>query len=31
MVLLWNFGIAALLVGLASVLGKKMFSWVAPS
>jgi hypothetical protein len=31
MVLMWNFGIAALLVGLASVLGKKMFSWVAPS
>ena len=31
MVLMWNFGIAALLVGLASVFGKKMFSWVAPS
>jgi hypothetical protein len=31
MVLVWNFGVAALLVGLASVLGKKMFSWVAPS
>ncbi|MGB5082280.1 MAG: DUF1109 domain-containing protein [Burkholderiales bacterium] len=30
MVLMWNFGIAALMVGLASVLGKKMFSWVAP-
>jgi len=31
MVLMWNFGIAALLVGLATVFGKKMFSWVAPS
>jgi hypothetical protein len=30
MVLMWNLGIVALLVGLASVLGKKMFSWVAP-
>jgi hypothetical protein len=30
MALMWNLGIAALLVGLASVFGKKMFSWVAP-
>jgi len=30
MVLMWNFGISALVVGLASVFGKKMFSWVAP-
>jgi hypothetical protein len=30
MVLMWNLGIAALLAGLAGVLGKKMFSWVAP-
>lgn len=30
MVLMWNLGIAALFVGLASVLGRKMFSWVAP-
>ena len=30
MVLMWNLGIAALFVGLASALGRKMFSWVAP-
>jgi hypothetical protein len=30
MVLIWNLGIAALFAGSASVLGKKMFSWVAP-
>jgi hypothetical protein len=30
MVLMWNLGIATLFVGLASVLGNKMLSWVAP-
>lgn len=30
MVLMWNLGIAALFVGSAGVLGRKMFSWVAP-
>ena len=30
MILVWNFGTAALLVGLGSALGEKMFYWVAP-
>jgi hypothetical protein len=30
MILTWNFGIAALIVGLGGALGRKMFSWVAP-
>ena len=30
MVLMWNLGTAALIVGLASVLGRRMFSCVAP-
>jgi hypothetical protein len=30
MVLIWNLGTAALIVALAGVLGRQMFSWVAP-
>ncbi len=30
MVLMWNLGVAALIVTLGAVLGKKTFSWVAP-
>ena len=30
MILAWNFGTAALIVGLGSVLSPRMFSWVAP-
>jgi len=30
MILLWNIGVALLFVGLGSVFGRKMFSWVAP-
>lgn len=30
MILLWNFGTAATLVGLGSAFWQKMFSWVAP-
>jgi len=30
MILMWNFGTAALFVGLAHVFGPKMFRWVAP-
>ena len=30
MILMWNFGTAALLVGLGSAFGEKMFSWVTP-
>jgi hypothetical protein len=30
MILMWNFGTAALLVGLGSVFGERMLSWVAP-
>ena len=30
MILMWNFGSAALLVGLGALLGRKMFSWSPP-
>ena len=30
MILMWNFGSAALLVGLGTLLGRKMFSWSPP-
>lgn len=30
MILLWNLGTAALIVGLAGMFGRRMFSWVAP-
>ena len=30
MVLTWNVGVAALLVGLGGLYGRRMFSWVAP-
>jgi len=30
MILMWNFGTAVLLVGLAGVFGRTMFRWVAP-
>jgi len=30
MILMWNLGVAALIVGLGGVLGRKMLSWVAP-
>ncbi len=30
MILTWNLGTAALIVGLGGVLGRRMFSWVAP-
>jgi hypothetical protein len=30
MVLIWNFGVAALLVALGGLYGRRMFSWVAP-
>jgi hypothetical protein len=30
MILMWNFGTAALFVGLAGAFGRKMFRWVAP-
>ena len=30
MVLMWNFGVAAVFVGLGSVSGRRIFSWVAP-
>ncbi len=30
MILMWNLGTAALLVGLGGAFGRKMFSWVAP-
>jgi len=30
MILIWNFGTAVLLVGLAAVFSEKMFRWVAP-
>jgi hypothetical protein len=30
MILMWNFGTAALFVGLAGVFGRRMFRWVAP-
>lgn len=30
MILIWNLGSAALIVGLAGMLGRRMFSWVAP-
>ena len=30
MILLWNLGSAALLIGIGSTLGQKMFAWVAP-
>jgi hypothetical protein len=30
MILIWNLGAAALLIGLASAFWKRMFSWVAP-
>ena len=30
MILIWNFGTAALIVGLGGMLGRRMFSWVAP-
>jgi hypothetical protein len=31
LVLMWNLGIAALIVGLGRILGPKMFSWFVPS
>jgi hypothetical protein len=30
MILMWNFGTAALFVGFAGVFGRRMFRWVAP-
>src|SRR5712692_7951723 len=30
MILIWNFGTAALIVGLGGMLGRRMFSWVTP-
>ena len=30
MILLWNIGVALLFVGLGSVFGRRMLSWVAP-
>jgi hypothetical protein len=30
MILMWNLGTAALIVGLGGMLGRRMFSWVAP-
>ena len=30
MILIWNVGVAALLVGLGGLYGRRMFSWVAP-
>ncbi|OAF12428.1 hypothetical protein AYJ54_06260 [Bradyrhizobium centrolobii] len=30
MILMWNFGTAALFVGLAGLFGRRMFRWVAP-
>ena len=30
MVLVWNLGVAALIVVLGAALGKRTFSWVAP-
>jgi hypothetical protein len=30
MILMWNFGTAALFVGLAGLFGQRMFRWVAP-
>lgn len=30
MILIWNLGTAALIVGLGGMLGRRMFSWVAP-
>lgn len=30
MILIWNFGTAALIVGLGGIVGRRMFSWVAP-
>ncbi|MSQ71973.1 MAG: DUF1109 domain-containing protein [Betaproteobacteria bacterium] len=31
MILMWNFGVAALLVGAGSLAGRRMFAWVAPA
>ena len=31
MILMWNLGVAALIVGLGCAVGRKMLSWVAPS
>ncbi|HEY8623195.1 MAG TPA: NrsF family protein, partial [Casimicrobiaceae bacterium] len=28
MILMWNFGSAALLIGLGGLLGRKMFAWL---
>jgi hypothetical protein len=30
MILIWNLGTSAILIGLGSTFGRKMFSWVAP-
>jgi hypothetical protein len=30
MILIWNLGTAAMIVGLGGVVGRRMFSWVAP-
>jgi hypothetical protein len=30
MILVWNLGSSAVIVGLASLLGGRVFSWVAP-
>ena len=30
MILMWNLGTAAMFIGLAGALGRKMFSWVTP-
>jgi hypothetical protein len=30
MILIWNLGIAAVMVGMGSLSGRRMFSWVAP-
>lgn len=30
MILMWNVGVAVLMVGLGGTLGRKLFSWVAP-
>ncbi len=30
MILIWNLGTTAILIGLASLFGQRLFSWVAP-
>lgn len=30
MILIWNLGVAALMVGMGTLCGRRMFSWVAP-